>query len=59
MKVGDLVTYNKYTEKWAVGITYAGVVIETGVYVGRNDVKILWQDGEIRTDKSRRLEVIK
>jgi hypothetical protein len=58
MKSGDLVMYDTYTEKWAVGVNICGIIIETGVYTGRKDVKVMWQDGSIRTDKSRRLEVI-
>ena len=59
MQVGDLVKYNTYTEKWAVGLNLIGLVVETGVYVGRNDVKILWNHGETSTQKSSRLVVIK
>ena len=59
MNVGDLVKYNTYTEKWAVGLGLIGLVIEVGVYVGRNDVKILWNHGETTTQKSSRLGVIK
>ncbi len=58
MKVGDLVIYDTYTEKWAVGLNMIGIVVETGVYVGRKDVKILWAHGETTTQKSSRLEVI-
>ena len=58
MKVGDLVRYNTYTEKWAVDLNLIGLVIEAGVYVGRKDVKILWTHGETTTQKSSRLEVI-
>ena len=60
MKLGDLVrkqhtTYTGWAEDNDLGI---GLVIETGVYTGRKDVKVMWQNGSIRTDKSRRLEVI-
>jgi hypothetical protein len=58
MKVGDLVKYNTHTEKWAIGLNLTGLVIEVGVYVGRKDVKILWNGGETSTQKSSRLEVI-
>ena len=58
MKVGDLVRYNTDNEKWAVGLRLVGLVVETGVYVGRKDVKILWNGGETSTQKSSRLEVI-
>ncbi len=58
MKVGDLVKYNTYTEKWAVGLNLIGLVVETGVYVGRCDVKIRWNDGKTNLHKSSQLEVI-
>ena len=58
MKVGDLVKFNLHTQKWAVGLNMIGIVVETGVYVGRKDVKILWTHGETTTQKSSRLEVI-
>jgi len=58
MKVGDLVRYNTDNEKWAIGLRLVGLVVETGVYVGRKDVKILWTHGETTTQKSSRLEVI-
>jgi hypothetical protein len=58
MKVGDLVKYDTRTQKWAVGLGLVGLVVETGVYVGRKDVKILWNGGETSTQKSSRLEVI-
>ena len=56
MKVGDLVTYDTYTEKYAVGIPWTGLIIETGVYTGRRDVKVMWQSGDIQTNKSLRLK---
>ena len=59
MKVGDLVKYDTRTQKWAVGLGLVGLVVETGVYVGRKDVKILWSHGETSTQKSSRLVVIK
>lgn len=58
MKVGDLVRYDTYTQKWAVGLNLHGVIIETGVYTGRRDVLVMWQDGDIETEKSLRLKVI-
>jgi len=58
VKLGDLVRYDTYTQKWAVGLNMYGVIVETGVYTGRKDVKVMWQDGSIGTDKSLRLEVI-
>ncbi len=59
MKIGDLVRFDFNTQKWApAGYDWVGMIIETGVYVGRKDVKVMWQDGSIQTDKSKRLEVI-
>jgi hypothetical protein len=59
MKIGDLVRFDFKTQKWAPnGYDWTGMIIEVGVYVGRKDVKVLWQDGSVQTDKSRRLEVI-
>ena len=59
MKVGDLVKYDPYTQKWAVGLQLVGLVMETGVYAGRCDVKVQWNDGHTNTHKSSRLVVIK
>jgi hypothetical protein len=58
VKLGDLVTYNENTQKWAVGNNWVGMIIETGKYVGNRDVRVMWQDGSIAIDASRRLEVI-
>ena len=58
MKVGDLVRYNTDNEKWAIGLRLVGLVVETGIYVGRCDVKVQWNDGHTNTHKSSRLEVI-
>jgi len=58
MKVGDLVRYNTDNEKWAIGLRLVGLVVETGVYVGRCDVKIQWNDGHTNLHKSWQLEVI-
>ena len=60
MKVGDLVKYNA-EQKWAYPEKLTGLVLETGVYVGRKDVKILWNhEGQTyrATEKSRELEGI-
>ena len=60
MKVGDLVTFNA-DQKWAPSPRIAGLVIEVGVYVGRKDVKVMWNyKGKQywNTEKSRELEVI-
>ena len=52
MKKGDLVRPKK---PWIEAI---GIVLETGVYTGKQDVKIMWEDGEIHAWNSERLEVI-
>jgi len=60
MKVGDLVIFNK-DQYWAPVPRRPGLVIEVGVYVGRKDVKVMWNyKGKQywNTEKSRELEVI-
>ena len=52
MKVGDLVRPKK---RWIEAI---GIVLETGIYTGRQDVKIMWEDGEIHPWIGKDLEVI-
>jgi|TARA_R110000824_G_scaffold24016_1_gene85033 hypothetical protein len=52
MKVGDIV---KFRKMWIIA---TGLIIETGVYTGRRDVKVMWEDGEIFTENSKSLEVI-
>ena len=57
MKVGDLVKYNatcsnKHTTNPIM------LVIETGVYTGRCDVKVVWGDGKTTTMKSSLLELV-
>ena len=52
MKVGDVVRPKKL---WIEAI---GLVIEKGVYTGNQDVKIMWEDGEVHISNSKRLEVI-
>lgn len=52
MKVGDLVRPKKL---WIEAI---GIVLETGIYTGNQDMKIMWEDGEIHPWKSENLEVI-
>ena len=52
MKVGDLVRPKK---TWIKAI---GVVIESGIYTGNKDVKIMWEGGEVFTAISDKLEVI-
>ena len=52
MKAGDLVRFQK------VWIVATGIVVETGLFSGNRDTKVLWDDGEIFTERSRNLEVI-
>ena len=53
MKVGDLVTK---MSTWTSDET--GLVIETGVYTGRRDTKILWSSGDVTTNRSKYLTLI-
>ncbi len=52
MKKGDLVRPKK------IWIEAIGIVLETGVYTGKQDVKIMWEDGEIHPGRSEDLEVV-
>ena len=53
MNVGDLVTW-----AWGDGKEY-GVVIETGIYTGKKDTKVLWWDSEIMTESADQLVVVR
>ena len=56
MKAGDLVKYSQNTDYDEL---YLGLVVETGVYLGRKDVKIYWPIlNEVCTEFSKWLEVI-
>jgi hypothetical protein len=60
VKIGDLVKRRLWKD-----IEYnptesnrlMGIIIESGVYAGRKDVKVMWASG-INTEKSHKLEVI-
>ena len=52
MKVGDVVRPK------LVWIEAVGLVLELGAYTGNGDVKIMWEDGEVLTWQSDRLEVV-
>ena len=52
MKIGDIIRPKK------VWIEAIGIILETGIYTGNKDVKVMWQDGELYTEKSDALEVI-
>jgi len=56
VKAGDLV---KYSPNPDYDDLYLGVVMETGAYVGRKDVKIYWPTlNEVCTEFSKYLEVV-
>ena len=52
MKVGDLARFQK------VWIVATGIVVETGLFSGNRDIKVMWDDGTIFTERSSSLEVI-
>ena len=52
MKVGDLVRPKR---RW---IETVGIVLETGVYTGNKEVKVMWEDGKISMSTIDYLEVI-
>jgi len=52
MKVGDLI---KCPNRRPVR---QGIIIETGVYAGRKDIRVLWNNGDIWTEWSKDMEVI-
>jgi len=53
MKVGDLI---KCPNRRPVR---QGIIIETGVYVGRKDIMVLWNNSDMWTEQSKDMEVIK
>lgn len=56
MKIGDLVKYRPTTDYEDI---YLGLVVETGVYAGRKDIKVFWPAlNEAATEFSKYLEVI-
>ncbi len=61
MKVGDLVKYKNLmgyvVDGKFISQEKVGIIIETGVYVGRCDLKIAWND-TITTAQSSTLEVV-
>jgi len=52
MKVGDLI---KCPNRRPVR---QGIIIETGAYVGRKDIKVFWSNGNIWTERSANMELI-
>ena len=60
LKVGDLVKYRP-TRPFAKDCEdiYLGLVVETGVYTGRKDIKVFWPARkEAATEFSKNLEVV-
>ena len=56
LKVGDLVKYRPTTDYEDI---YLGLVVETGVYAGRKDIKVFWPARkEAATEFSKNLEVV-
>ena len=60
MKVGDLVTYAFQRLRWRKGQSVdVGLVVETGVYTGNADTKVLWNGStEAGTQKSSHLKLV-
>ena len=56
MKVGDLV--GAISPSGAMHPTMHGIIIETGMYTGNNDVKVMWNNEKIMTYKSKDLRII-
>ena len=59
MKIGDLV---RVPIDWSSPLFgkegTVGIIMETGVYVGRKDIKVLWSSGDICTEQSQNMELI-
>ena len=60
MQVGDLVTYWHQHGRWRKGQSvHVGLVIETGIYTGNRDVKVLWtNEPEPLTECSQHLALV-
>ena len=56
MKPGDLVRFNDKTAIHDCGLV--GLVVETGHWVGRRDVKVAWCGADTRVEQSRFLELV-
>ena len=52
MKVGDIVQFKAFKK----GLS--GIIVEIGVYTGNKYVRVMWQDGEIFTEKSKFIQVV-
>ena len=53
MKGGDIIQFRGFKK------ALTGIVIETGVYSGNKDIKVMWEDGEIFPEKSKMMQVIR
>jgi hypothetical protein len=53
MKVGDIIQYTGFEKD------LTGIIIETGVYSGNNDILVMWQDGAIFPEKSEIMETLR
>ena len=60
MKVGDLVRYKSAIRRhvWRADEKRTGVIIETGIYTGNRDLKVMWERMNLDTEISDNLEVI-
>ena len=55
MKLGDLVTVSSSLKSRE---RVFGIVVETGKYAGNMDIKIMWPDIGITTERSDMMEVV-
>ena len=56
MKVGDLIKF-RGIGNGSLWNAHA-IIIEVGVYVGRKDIKVLWNNGDVETAQSKSMVVI-
>ena len=56
MKPGDLVTVSSSVQTRSEPVF--GIVVEAGKYAGNMDIKIMWSDIGITTERSDMLEVV-
>ena len=57
MKLGDLVRQVTVTTRYRKHCRF-GIVIEKGKYTGNKDLKVMWPDIGITTEKSEMMEVV-
>ena len=62
MQVGDLVKYKNLhghvVDGKFISKGWTGIIIETGVFAGNKDIKVMWDKMGINTEDSNSLEVI-